>query len=207
MSSSSEPNTESLKAILHGEQASLDRPSQKSSPAKATSPSKSSRKLPPFSDAESMNSLSLVLCELTKLSSNDAQMRRKVISSTRERSSQPSMKQTKYDTVVPVGQKPWIVELHREVGKDVAGYGLCDPSFSPTLGELVSALEANPKQFAKKNGKLKNARAADLKFKNVTYRAVFILNEAARRVFVLTLDAHDAAYDVAIRRSRAKKRS
>lgn len=107
---------------------------------------------------------------------------------------------------MPVGQKPWTVELHRDVGKDVAGYGLCDPSFSPTLGELIAALEANPKQFSKKQGKLHDARAADLKFKNVTYRAVFTLDEAARLVFVLSLDPHDVAYTKATKRVKARKR-
>lgn len=99
------------------------------------------------------------------------------------------------------GAKPWTVELHRQVGKEVAGYGLLNPRFSPTLRELLDALAANPKQFKKKKGKLRDARAADLRFDNTTFRAVFILDEAAHVVFVLSLDAHDEAYRRATRRS------
>ena len=75
-----------------------------------------------------------------------------------------------------------------------------DPRFTPTLRELVNALRANPKQFPKKHGKLADARSADLKFENVTYRAVFTLDEAARIVYVLSLDPHDVAYKKAVRR-------
>jgi mRNA-degrading endonuclease RelE of RelBE toxin-antitoxin system len=123
-----------------------------------------------------------------------------------EHYSTPSMRQTKFDTVAPDGQDPWDVELHREVGKDVAGYGLCDPSFSPTLGELISALEANPKQFPKKKGKLNGARAADLGFKGVTFRAVFVLEERSRTVFILSLDKHDVAYRNAVTRGAGRSR-
>lgn len=98
------------------------------------------------------------------------------------------------------------MEFHREVGKDIAGYGLCDRRFTPTIRELVDALKANPKQFPKKQGALKSARAADLKFENVTFRAVFILDEAARLVFVLSLDPHDEAYGKAERRIKSSKK-
>jgi mRNA-degrading endonuclease RelE of RelBE toxin-antitoxin system len=101
---------------------------------------------------------------------------------------------------VPAGQKPWAVELHRSVGKFIARCGISNPRFSPTLGELVDALEANPKQFPKKKGKLKSARAANLTFQNVAYRAVFILDENEHRVLVVALDEHDKAYDHAERR-------
>jgi mRNA-degrading endonuclease RelE of RelBE toxin-antitoxin system len=148
------------------------------------------------------NFLSRATCDATMLSWSDELTPRGAILSMRVRSSTRSTKPTRFDTAVPDGQKPWRVELHREVGKDVACYGLCDPSFSPTLGELISALEANPKQFPKKSGKLKTARAAELKFKGVTYRAVFVLDESARVVSVLALDPHDAAYKSAIARGR-----
>jgi hypothetical protein len=206
MSSSSEPNTESPKPTLLTEPVSHDRPSPKSNPVKATSPSKFSKKSPPFSVAESTSSLSLVVCELMMLSSKSERMLHAASSSTPERSLEQSTRPTKFDTVVPVGQEPWTVELHREVGKDVAGYGLCEPSFSPTLGELISALEANPKQFPKKQGKLKSARAAHLKFKNTMYCAVFILDEAARVVLVLSLDPHDEAYLKATHRINGRPR-
>jgi mRNA-degrading endonuclease RelE of RelBE toxin-antitoxin system len=139
-------------------------------------------------------------CELTTQSWNVELILRKATSSMQEPYSAQSTKQTKYDTVVPAGQKPWTVKLHRDPGKDVANYGLCDPTFSPTLGELISALEANPKQFPKKHGPLKDCRAAPLKFKGKSFRAVFILDETARIVFILAIDPHDEAYDKAIRR-------
>jgi hypothetical protein len=77
---------------------------------------------------------------------------------------------------------------------------LTDPSFSPTLEELLGLLEQNPKQFPKKKGKLKGARAASLKFKKVSFRAVFVLDEASRQVLVLSLDPHDVAYQRATKR-------
>ena len=107
---------------------------------------------------------------------------------------------------MPAGQKKWTVEFHREVAKDIAGYGLCDPRFTPPLRELIDALSANPKQFEKKKGKLKDARAAEMKFENVVLRAVFILDEAARSVYVLSFDPHDEAYAKAKARIKARKR-
>lgn len=102
---------------------------------------------------------------------------------------------------MPEGRAPWEVSLHREVGKDVAGYGLCSPRFSPTLRELIEALRANPKQFTKKHGRLAGARAVHLKFDNVEFVAVFTLDEARREVRVLSLDPHDTAYKKAVRRA------
>ncbi|HEX3671229.1 MAG TPA: hypothetical protein VHT92_05935 [Candidatus Cybelea sp.] len=67
----------------------------------------------------------------------------------------------------------------------------------------MEALEENPKQFQKKKGRLRNARAADLAFQGVTHRAVFTLDEKAREVFVLALDPHDVAYQAATKRRRA----
>jgi hypothetical protein len=77
---------------------------------------------------------------------------------------------------------------------------LDDARFSPTLRELVQALEANPKQFPKKLGKLKDARAAHLRFTDVEYVAVVVLDEVSRSVKVLSLDPHDRAYEKAVRR-------
>jgi mRNA-degrading endonuclease RelE of RelBE toxin-antitoxin system len=110
------------------------------------------------------------------------------------------MRRTKFDTVAQEGQRPWEVLFHRAVGDDISRCGLDDTRFSPTLRELVDALEANPKQFPKKLGKLKNARAAHLRFTDVEFVAVFVLDEAARRVKVLSLDPHDRAYEKAVRR-------
>jgi mRNA-degrading endonuclease RelE of RelBE toxin-antitoxin system len=125
----------------------------------------------------------------------------------RGNSSKRSTKRTKHAkraTAAPVANAPWGVKLHPEVGKDVTDYGLADPAFSPTLGELLKELETNPKQFPKKKGKLKNTRAAPLKFKNVSYRAVFDLDETTREVFVFSLDPHDQAYARASRRTKKK---
>jgi hypothetical protein len=158
MSSTNEPNTESLKQILPGEQVSLDRPYQKSSPATPPpmSPSKSSKRLPTSLDAASVSSSIRVLSEWMKMSSCAAPTLQGVNSSTRTTSSTRSTKPTtKYDTVVPADQSPWVVELHRQVGKEVAGYSFLDRRFSPTLRELMDALRANPKQFRKKKGNFK----------------------------------------------------
>jgi mRNA-degrading endonuclease RelE of RelBE toxin-antitoxin system len=116
----------------------------------------------------------------------------------------PSTKQTPPATAKP-GALKWTVEFHREVGKDVVAYGLRDRRFSPTLGELVTQLERDPKQFAKKKGALKNARAADLRFQGTAYRAVFTLDEVSRTVFVIALDPHDTAYVTAEKRIAARK--
>jgi hypothetical protein len=63
---------------------------------------------------------------------------------------------------------------------------------------LFAELETNPKQFPKKKGKLKDARAADVSFADgVTWRAVFTLVEDTRIVKVLSLAPHDVAYDEA----------
>ncbi len=115
----------------------------------------------------------------------------------------PSKKQTRRDTVTPGGgaaAKRWTVRPHREVGRDIADYGLTCPDFVPTLKALVEALETNPKQFPKKQGRLKNARAASLKYGPVTYRAVFTLDEKTHVVKWLSLDPHDKAYAKAEKR-------
>ena len=116
-----------------------------------------------------------------------------------------STKPTKSGTVTPAAADParrWTVQYHREVGKDVTHYGLACPDFNPTLEELVEQLETNPKQYPKKHGKLKEARAASLKYRNVTHRAVFVVIENTRCVRILALEPHDEAYDLAIKRLR-----
>jgi hypothetical protein len=73
--------------------------------------------------------------------------------------------------------------------------------FRPTIGQLIDALKSNPKQFPKKNGPLKDARAADLRFaEGVVWRAVFTVDESGRTVKVLSLSRHDVAYNEATRR-------
>ena len=58
----------------------------------------------------------------------------------------------------------------------------------------------NPKQFPKKMGKLRNARAAPLRQGKVTFRAVFVLDENAREVILVAFAPHDEAYAQAARR-------
>lgn len=202
MSSSNEPSEDSRRATSQRVRASLDKQFPRSSPATETSPLASSKKSRPSSVAVSKISSSLVPFGSMTPSWRAAQQRRRPRSSTPISSSTQSTKQTKYGTALPVGQKPWRVVLHRDVAKDVAHYGLGNRRFTPTLRELVDALSANPKQFPKKKGKLKDARSADLTCENVVFRAVFVLDEAARRVLVLSLDPHDRAYTYATRRLR-----
>lgn len=165
MSSSSELNGGYRKRSLRNAQALLARQFQKSSPAMATSRSAYSQKSPRSWDATSRNSSNIGPSESTMQNLSGAQKRRRQSSSTQRSSSTQSTKQTKYDTAVPAGQKAWHVKLHRDVGKQIAGYALSDKRFSPTLRQLIAALEAKPKQFPKKKGKLKDARAAELSFK------------------------------------------
>jgi hypothetical protein len=89
----------------------------------------------------------------------------------------------------------WHVRPHREVEKRIAQYASDADVFRPSIGELIDALETNPKQFPKKHGTLRDARATELKFADgVTWRAVFRLDEDTRTVFWLSLDPHDLAY-------------
>jgi hypothetical protein len=124
-------------------------------------------------------------------------------SSTRGHSSKRSMKRRdakSSDTPEP-DVRLWHVELHREVAKLIAKHGEDSVEFRPTLSELLRALETNPKQFKKKRGALRNARAANISYADgITWRAVFTLDENARGVRVLSLSPHDAAYDEAERR-------
>jgi mRNA-degrading endonuclease RelE of RelBE toxin-antitoxin system len=121
-----------------------------------------------------------------------------------KRSSTPSTKPPdaqSSDSAEPEGRL-WRVKFHREPAKIVAKYDPMDPTFRPTLGELVDALSSDPKQFEKKRGKLARCRAADLTFADgVAWRAVFELDESTRTVRVLALGTHDDAYTDAVRRS------
>ena len=129
-------------------------------------------------------------------------------SSTRTRSSKPSTKPEgppakKSDATAGAGDRPWRVRLHPKVAKQIATYsgGAASPLFRPTIGSIIEALKTDPKQYGKKKGPLKDARAADLRYNDgVTYRAVFTINEAEHVVDVLALDPHDKAYQVATNR-------
>jgi hypothetical protein len=99
------------------------------------------------------------------------------------------------------GGRGWRVRFHREPAKIIAGHDQDDATFRPTLRELVHALSTNPKQFAKKHGKLAECRAVNMTFAGtVAWRAVFVIDEPTRLVNVLALGPHDTAYADAIRR-------
>jgi hypothetical protein len=123
-------------------------------------------------------------------------------SSTPTASSAPSTKRpgaTSSGIREPDG-RPWRVKFHREVAKIIAKFGEDNVVFRPTIAQLQQQLEIDPKQFPKKKGQLRNARAAELAYAGVTWRAVFTLDEEGRVVKVLSLDAHDVAYERARRR-------
>jgi hypothetical protein len=66
---------------------------------------------------------------------------------------------------------------------------------------LIASLRRDPKQYAKKAGALRKARAANLRFRGgEAWRAVFMLDERARRVHIIALAPHDRAYEQALRR-------
>lgn len=147
MSSLNAPNGGSPKWNSPNARASRDRQFRKLNRAKATLPSGSSRNLHAFYDATSGISSGAAQLQQTMRNSSGAPKRPLPTSSTPARSSTRSTKQTKYDTAVPDGQKPWRVRFHRDAGKLAARIGLDDPRSSPALRELVQALRANPKQF------------------------------------------------------------
>jgi hypothetical protein len=98
-------------------------------------------------------------------------------------------------------ESDWRLRFHPQVLRDIGEYGLQNRDFRPTLLALNIELRSNPKQFPKKSGRLKNARAAPLRYRGRhSWRAVFVLDECAREVFVLSLGPHDHAYEAAVRR-------
>ncbi len=208
MSSEKEPNLTSPKLLWPIAPASAAQPSPKSNRETATSPLAVSKKLPSSLAVRLTSSLNPAQSVAMMLNLSVASTPREASSSTPGRSSKPSTKRTKRGIPKPDADvRLWKVELHPAVAKDFAHYGLSDPAFTPTLHELIDALETNPKQFKKKRGPIAGTRAAALKYHNVAYRADFILDEAARVVFVLSLDPHDEAYQKARRRLKgAKKR-
>lgn len=132
--------------------------------------------------------------------SSAAQKRRRKTLATPESSSPRSTKSTPAKPGTPGDGEKWRVVFHRDVRKTVAHHGLTNPQFRPTFGELIAHLENNPYGFPKKLGKLRDAYAAPLKFANVTWRAVFLVDDRERRVEVVGLGPHDQAYADAERR-------
>jgi hypothetical protein len=74
------------------------------------------------------------------------------------------------------------------------------PDFMDLWNGLLGQLETNPKQFSKKHGKLKSARAAPLQYGGAAYRVLFTLDEGQRELRILACDLHDRAYAKATRR-------
>ena len=95
--------------------------------------------------------------------------------------------------------RAWRVKLARAAQRVVTRFGYDDPDFSPSLKDVLEALEHDPKQFEKKAGKLAGIRAAPLRYRNAPWRIPFILDEREHAVLVLTIDKHDAAYRAASR--------
>lgn len=95
--------------------------------------------------------------------------------------------------------------MHKDVAKDIVHYGLMCTDFMTIWDRLIDRLETNPKQFPKKSGKLKFARAAPLKYPNTAHRVVFTINEDQHKVLILACDPHDVAYARATRRLQSPK--
>jgi mRNA-degrading endonuclease RelE of RelBE toxin-antitoxin system len=122
--------------------------------------------------------------------------------STRARSSERSTKQpagppgARSSGSAAQGGDPYRVELHPQVAKTIAAHGgVTSGLFRPSIGDLISELEIDPKRYPKKQGKLKSARAAPLRYsKAVTWRAVYTVDDVARVVLMIALGPHDQAY-------------
>jgi mRNA-degrading endonuclease YafQ of YafQ-DinJ toxin-antitoxin module len=108
----------------------------------------------------------------------------------------------KSNATAELADRPWDVKLHREVAKTIAKSGGEDaPAFVPTIRDLKNALASDPKQYPKKSGKLKDARAAHVRFADgVEWVAVYEISETKRSVRVLSLGPHDRAYGDAEKR-------
>ena len=94
------------------------------------------------------------------------------------------------------GDRPWDVKFHREVAKTIAKNGGEDSTtFVPTIRDLKNALASEPKQYPKKSGKLKDARAAHVRFADgVEWVAVYTIDEDERSIRVLSFGPHNRAY-------------
>jgi hypothetical protein len=108
----------------------------------------------------------------------------------------------KSNDIVEPGAQDWSVKLHAKVIKTIAAHGgLQSGAFRPDIGDLIDHIRQNPKQFPKKQGALRDLRAADVIFADgMVWRAVYTLDEATRTVRVVALGPHDAAYRDAERR-------
>jgi hypothetical protein len=103
---------------------------------------------------------------------------------------------------VTQGGRPYLVEVRPQVAKTIAEHGGPGAKvFRPSIGALIDDLETNPKRHPKKRGELKTARAAPLRYADgISWRAVYVIDEHARLVTILSLGPHDEAYEDAKRR-------
>lgn len=94
------------------------------------------------------------------------------------------------------------VSFHRDVARVVAAHGGAEGDFfRPQIRALVELLEADPKRYPKKSGRLKRCRSAAITVDNgVVWRAVFVVKEREREVRIIALGPHDRAYKDAGRR-------
>jgi len=200
ISSSNEPERDSRSKTLPIVQVSAETQSLESSAARTTSASMSSRDSRPRSEPQFKDSLrrELDTIVLTMMKSTGAGKRPKTSSSTPIPSLMPSTKRPVEKSPVTAAQadQPWRISFHRDVAKKIARYGGEDsPAFTPTIRELKHDLATNPKQFPKKLGKLKDARAAHVRFADgVEWVAVFRVFEESRTVRVSSFGPHDEAY-------------
>jgi len=209
ISSSGGPEPSFRKSNSPRKPESLDQLSPESSAASATSKSMSSNESPTPSGSLSPISLFQRAQKAwpTRRSLAVPPMRAKTLS-TQTRSSKPSTKPQgppakESGATADAGDRPWRVRLHPKVAKQIAGYsaGTASPLFRQTIGAIIEALKTDPKQYGKKKGTLKDARAADLRYNDgITYRAVFTIDEGEHAVDVLALDPYDKAYQVASNR-------
>jgi mRNA-degrading endonuclease RelE of RelBE toxin-antitoxin system len=92
--------------------------------------------------------------------------------------------------------------LHRAVIKVIESYGGTQSNaFRPRISEVIQTLRDDPKIYPKKGGRLKDARAVRLRFRDgVAWRAVYTIHESMSVVFILSIGPHDTAYAEAKRR-------
>lgn len=118
-----------------------------------------------------------------------------------KRSNEPSKKSpSPAEEVRRLKEVPWKVELHPAVAKFVVKSGWHNPEFSPILHEIRESLKANPKRYATKVGKLKDARAAKLRYRGDQWRAIFVIDEDTRTVRWFGLGKRADVYEKTERR-------
>ena len=191
MSSSHERVPESRKLSLPNDRASVALPSLKLKTVTATPP------LAPSNNSLLPSDVRLWPCWMqetnevakpTKMRLSDALKPPTMSSSTREPFSEQSKKPRDVTpAATPEPADPaWHVSYHRDLAKRIVKYGLNDPDFNPTIAEMLTDLETDPKAAGeKKSGKLKDARAYVIRHRDVEWRAVYTIDEKAHIVRIV----------------------